>query len=94
MVVEYLLMDKISAMTFFLIFISFIDEQLIAIIFDVFVAGSETTSHTLGFALLLMIKYPAAQTRIQAEIDQILHGAPPSMIHRGRSVVLCLSLYK
>lgn len=61
-----------------------IEEQLLGIIFDVFVAGSETTSHTLGFALLYMIMHQDVQRKVQEELDQTLHGRSPSLADRGR----------
>lgn len=55
-----------------------------ATIFDIFVAGSETTSHTLGFSLLFMIFHPKIQEKVQDEIDEILQGRAPSLADRGR----------
>ncbi|XP_046438827.1 methyl farnesoate epoxidase-like isoform X1 [Daphnia pulex] len=63
---------------------TFDEEQLLATIFDIFVAGSETTSHTLGFSLLFMIFHPKIQKKVQDEIDEILQGRAPSLADRGR----------
>ena len=38
--------------------------------FDLFLAGSETTSTYLRFLLLYMINYPSVQTRAQGELDR------------------------
>ncbi|XP_046657699.1 methyl farnesoate epoxidase-like [Daphnia pulicaria] len=65
-------------------FHSFHEEELLGIIFDIFVAGSETTSHTLGFALVFMIMHPHIQNKVQEEIDEVLHGGTPSLTDRGR----------
>ena len=62
------------------------EEQLLGIIFDILVAGSETTSHTLGFALLYMIFHPDVQRKVQEEIDQTLQGRPPSFTDKGKWV--------
>ena len=43
-------------------------------IMDLFTAGIETTSNLLGFALIYMILNPDVQTKVQEEIDSILHG--------------------
>lgn len=51
----------------FLCFI--LDDQLVMICLDLFIAGSMTTSATLNFTLLYMIFYPNVQKRIQDEID-------------------------
>jgi len=39
---------------------------------DLFIAGSETTSTTLTWALLYMARYPDVQERIQEELDQVV----------------------
>ena len=66
------------------LFFPFAEEQLIGICFDFLVAGSETTSHTLGFAMVLMITHPDVQSRVQTEIDNVLLGRLPCLADRGR----------
>lgn len=39
---------------------------------DFFIAGSQTTSNTLGFALLAMLLNPEVQKKVQEEIDHVL----------------------
>ncbi|KAK4873499.1 hypothetical protein RN001_015528 [Aquatica leii] len=51
---------------------SFTDEQLLSLCLDLFMAGSETTSNTLGFAMLYMLKYPNVQKKVQDEIDDVV----------------------
>ncbi|XP_063790606.1 cytochrome P450 2K1-like [Pseudophryne corroboree] len=46
----------------------FNDENLVYTVLDIFSAGTETTSASLGWALLLMAKYPEIQKRVQEEI--------------------------
>ena len=58
------------------------EEQLIGMCFDFFVAGV-TTTHALSFALLLMIKYPQVQTKVQNEIDEVFSSTPPKLIDRS-----------
>uniref|UniRef100_A0A8C7EEW4 Cytochrome P450 2J2-like n=1 Tax=Nothoprocta perdicaria TaxID=30464 RepID=A0A8C7EEW4_NOTPE len=50
----------------------FNDENLVACTLDLFVAGTETTSTTLRWALLYMAAYPDIQARVQAEIDAVV----------------------
>ncbi|KAB0792145.1 hypothetical protein PPYR_14104 [Photinus pyralis] len=50
----------------------FTDEQLLSLCLDLFMAGSETTSNTLGFAVLYMVKYPGVQKRVQEEMDEVV----------------------
>uniref|UniRef100_A0A8C9SZZ8 Cytochrome P450 2J2-like n=1 Tax=Scleropages formosus TaxID=113540 RepID=A0A8C9SZZ8_SCLFO len=51
---------------------SFNEDNLCFCTLDLFTAGTETTSTTLNWALLYMIKYPEIQEKVQAEIDQVL----------------------
>ncbi|KAF5272510.1 hypothetical protein FQA39_LY18788 [Lamprigera yunnana] len=51
---------------------SFTDEQLLSLCLDLFMAGSETTSNTLSFAMLYMVKYADVQRRVQKEIDNVV----------------------
>ena len=49
------------------------DEALIFLL-----AGHETTSTALTFALHLLGRYPAEQARIHDELDAVLGGRPPT----------------
>ncbi|XP_046391138.1 methyl farnesoate epoxidase [Ischnura elegans] len=48
------------------------DAQLVAICMDLFMAGSETTSKTLGFAFLFLITHQEVQKKVRAEIDAVI----------------------
>ncbi|XP_073529544.1 uncharacterized protein [Phyllobates terribilis] len=62
--------------------IYFHDENLTSLVADLFAAGMETTSTTLKWALLLMMKYPEIQTNVQKEIETVIGSAEPQMVHR------------
>ncbi|KAG5836623.1 hypothetical protein ANANG_G00230340 [Anguilla anguilla] len=47
-------------------------DNLVSSIWNLFSAGTETTSSTLRHGLLLMLKYPHVQERIQKEIDEVV----------------------
>uniref|UniRef100_A0A8C2JRB5 Cytochrome P450 2M1-like n=1 Tax=Cyprinus carpio TaxID=7962 RepID=A0A8C2JRB5_CYPCA len=47
-------------------------DSLISVIWNMFSAGTETTSSTIRHALLLMMKHPDVQERVQKEIDEIV----------------------
>ncbi|XP_075073022.1 cytochrome P450 2C20-like isoform X2 [Mixophyes fleayi] len=50
----------------------FCQENLIASAFELYVAGTETTTNTMQFGLLVMITYPHIQDKIQKEIDTVI----------------------
>ena len=47
-------------------------ENLTNTLFDLFMAGSETTSTTLTWASLYMIRYPKVQAKVQEELDKVV----------------------
>ena len=57
-------------------------ENLAITLYDLFLAGSETTATTLKWALLYMARYPSVQKKVQhqQEMDTAIgHGLPPSL---------------
>jgi len=51
---------------------SFSEEQLLVILLDLFLAGSETTSSMLSFTILLLLKHQDIQDKVRAEIDSVI----------------------
>ncbi|ODM94255.1 Methyl farnesoate epoxidase [Orchesella cincta] len=61
------------------------DHQLIALIGDFFLAGSETTSHTLSWSLLHLLLNPDVQKKVQSEIDSLVpKGTFPTVEHESQ----------
>ena len=47
-------------------------DNLKVTLFDLFLAGSETTSTTLTWAALYMVRYPEVQRKVQEELDEVV----------------------
>ncbi|NP_001397128.1 cytochrome P450 2C38 isoform 2 precursor [Mus musculus] len=60
-------------------------ENLVCTINNLFAAGTETTSTTLRYALLLLMKYPDVTAKVQEEIDHVVgRHRSPCMQDRSR----------
>ena len=54
--------------------------NLVHTLFDIFLAGSETMSTTLTWAMLYMGRYPEVQAKVHKELDQVVGvGRLPSL---------------
>lgn len=64
---------------------NFSDLQLIMIMLDIFIAGSQTTSITLDLALMQMALNPDIQKRVHKDIDAVLGDAQlPTLSDKSR----------
>uniref|UniRef100_A0ACB8FBV6 Uncharacterized protein n=1 Tax=Sphaerodactylus townsendi TaxID=933632 RepID=A0ACB8FBV6_9SAUR len=52
------------------------EENLAQSIFDLFIAGSDTTFSTLQWALLLMANHPDVQEKVYKEMEDVLGSSP------------------
>ncbi|XP_048791297.1 cytochrome P450 2K6-like isoform X2 [Lagopus muta] len=62
----------------------FDDVNLTEVVRNLFIAGMDTTATTLRWGLLLMMKYPEIQKKVQAEIDQVIGSNLPRTEHRTK----------
>ncbi|XP_060086934.1 cytochrome P450 2K6-like [Heteronotia binoei] len=62
----------------------FHNENLKALVENLFGAGMDTTSTTLRWGLLLMMKYPEIQKKVQEEITEVIGSAQPRIEHRAK----------
>lgn len=60
----------------------FTREQLMALCVDFFQAGSETTSNTLAFGMLHMLKHPQVMEKVQKELESVLGDRLPRLSDR------------
>lgn len=63
---------------------TFTELQLIMIIVDLFIAGSQTTSITLDLAIMSLASYPAVQRCVHDELDTVLGSDPPKYSDHAR----------
>uniref|UniRef100_A0A672ISZ4 Uncharacterized protein n=1 Tax=Salarias fasciatus TaxID=181472 RepID=A0A672ISZ4_SALFA len=50
----------------------FQEDNLVSTVMNLFLAGTETTSSTIKYALNVMVKYPKIQDAMQQEIDSVI----------------------
>ncbi|KAM4642701.1 cytochrome P450 2C5-like [Discoglossus pictus] len=55
-------------------------KNLVMTVFDMFLAGAETTSITIKFGLLILIKNPDIQAKAQEEVDQVIGRTREPMV--------------
>ncbi|KAG8445795.1 hypothetical protein GDO86_010544 [Hymenochirus boettgeri] len=53
-----------------------------SLITNLFIAGTETTSTTIQWALFFMMKHPEIQTNVQKEIEKVIGSSRPQSEHR------------
>ncbi|XP_060086961.1 cytochrome P450 2K6-like [Heteronotia binoei] len=62
----------------------FHNENLKSIVANLFGAAVETTSSTLRWSMLFMMKYPEIQRKVQDEMTKVIGSAQPRIEHRAK----------
>ncbi|XP_063790613.1 cytochrome P450 2W1-like [Pseudophryne corroboree] len=70
----------------------FTEENLMASTFDLMLGGTETTSTTLQWGILLMMKYPNIQKRIHDEIENVIGLDRPPRWEDQKILPYCLAV--
>ncbi|KAM7318691.1 hypothetical protein ACRRTK_021803 [Alexandromys fortis] len=60
----------------------FNEENLLALVSNLFGAGTETTATTLRWGIILMMRYPEVQAKVHEEIIKVVGSAQPRIEHR------------
>ena len=50
----------------------FSEKQLREVLFDIFIAGQETTANTIIYSFICALNYPEAQRKFQEELDRVI----------------------
>ncbi|CAG9811746.1 unnamed protein product [Chironomus riparius] len=66
---------------------TFTIKQLIMVILDIFIGGSQTTSTAIDLALMTMVMYPDVQRKCHEEIEKVVNadGVLPSYVDRQKT---------
>lgn len=61
-----------------LIYLFLTDENLISVLYDLFVGSSETNTNTLEFGILYLLRYPNIQEKVVEEIYNVIGKERPA----------------
>ncbi|XP_072273809.1 cytochrome P450 2W1-like [Pyxicephalus adspersus] len=70
----------------------FTEKNLLASTFDLMLGGTETTSSTLQWAILLMMKYPDIQKKVHDEIENVIGLERPPKWEDHKVLPYCLAV--
>lgn len=69
------------------------DKQLRDEVITLLLAGHETTANALTWTFYMLSKHPAVTRRLEAELDEVLNGQPPTM-EQARELVYTTQVIK
>lgn len=65
---------------------SFSEKQLLVLLLDLFLAGSETTSSMLSFTILKLLKHQDIQARVYAELNAVVGDREVQLADKNKYV--------
>ena len=71
LVMWFVFVSKVIFLLFHVYLLTNLEQDIFPIIVDLFRAGMDTTSHSMSWAMICMLRNPHVQKRCQEEIEKV-----------------------